>query len=175
MSELLKAAARSWWQDEPWRLAREQEAMRVAAPDLAWLPGEPSGGWQGKVPVWPFARPEPTGLAGLLGGQALEVRIVCGHAFPMVEPEVRPLSVEVPSGALGWTSWHVAPGGSLCLLQASAQWDPAATASELVPKISGWYIEYQLVVRGLIQAMTEHGLEADGSLDILIDNRGRGR
>jgi hypothetical protein len=172
MSELLKATARSWWQDEPERLAREQEAMRAAAPDLAWLPGEPSGGWQGKVPVWPFARPEPAGLARLLNGQALEVQIVCGHAFPMVEPEVWPLSVEVPSRALGWTNWHVAPGGSLCLLQASAQWDPADTTAELVPKISGWHIEYHLMVRGLIQAMTEQGLEADDSLDNLLNDPG---
>jgi hypothetical protein len=170
MTGSLKAAARSWWQDEPGRLACEQEAMRAAAPDLAWLPGEPSGGWQGKAPVWPFVRPEPAGLARLLDSQALEVRIVCGHAFPMVEPEVRPLSVEVPPRALGWTSWHVAPGGTLCLLQASAQWDPASAASELIPKISGWHIEYHLIVRGLVQSMTEHGLEADDSLDDLLDD-----
>ena len=53
--------ARSWWQDEPQRLAREQAAMAATAPDLAWLPGEPSGGWQGTVPLWPFNRPEPQG------------------------------------------------------------------------------------------------------------------
>ncbi len=174
MNESLKAAARSWWQDEPGRLAREQAAMGTAAPGLVWLAGERSGGWLGKVPVWPFDRPVPRGLTGLLGGQALEVRIVCGHAFPMVEPQVHPLSVEVPFQALGWTSWHVAPGGSLCLLQASAQWDPASTAADLIPKISGWHIEYHLMVRGLIKAMTERGLDADDSLDRLLDGLEQG-
>jgi hypothetical protein len=161
-------ATRSWWQDEPRRLAREQAAMIAAAPDLAWLPEEPSGGWQGTVPMWPFNRPQPRGLNGLLGSKQLEVRIVCGHAFPMVEPLVRPLSVEVPWQALGWTSWHVAPDGSLCLFQASAQWDPSSPVADLIPKISGWYIEYHLMLAARIEAMTESGLAADDSLDVLI-------
>lgn len=164
---------RSWWQDEPGRLAAELAAMKAAAPDLVWQEAEPSGGWQGPAPLWPFSRPEPPGLLPLVGGRALEVRITCGHAFPMVEPEVRPVSVDVPVEALGWTSWHVAPGGTLCLLQKSAQWDPASRAAELIPKVSGWYIEFRLKQAKHIEAMTISGIAEDTSLDNLISDLGQ--
>jgi hypothetical protein len=165
--------ARSWWQDEPTRLAAEKAAMTAAAPDLTWLSGEPSGGWQGTVPFWPFSRPQPYGLPALLGGQPLEVQIICGHAFPMVEPRVRPLSVEVPVQALGWATWHVSPDGTLCLLQESAQWDPSGTTADLVPKISGWHIEFWLMKGGHIEAMTEYGIAQDDSFDELLTDLGR--
>ena len=164
---------RSWWQDEPTRLAAEQASMTAAAPGLVWLPDEPSGGWQGNVPLWPFSRPEPPGLLPLLGGLPLEVRIVCGHAFPMVEPSVRPVSVEVPFHALGWTNWHVTPDGALCLLQESAQWNPAAAAADLIPKISGWNIEFWLMANGYIDAMTVRGIAADDAHDALLAELGR--
>lgn len=164
--------ARSWWQDEPVRLAAEQVAMRAAAPELTWLPGEPSGGWQGKVPLWPFTRPRPPGLLARVG-QPLEVRIICGHAFPMVEPGIRPLSVEVPFEVLGWTNWHVAPDGTLCLLQESAQWDPSSPAADLIPKISGWHIEFWLMKGSHVEAMTECGIAEDDSLDGLLAELGR--
>jgi hypothetical protein len=168
----LTDAARSWWQDEPGRLSAEQAAMAAAAPDLVWLDSEPSGGWQGTVPLWPFSRPLPTRLPELVGGP-LEVRIICGHAFPMVEPTMRPLSVEIPFQALGWTSWHVTPSGELCLLQDSAQWDPSSPAAALVPKISGWHIEFWLMRSGHVEAMTECGIAEDNSLDELLDELGR--
>jgi hypothetical protein len=165
--------ARSWWQDEPDRLTAEQAAMGVAAPGLTWLPSEPSGGWQGLVPLWPFSRPEPPGLLALLGGQPLKARIICGHAFPMVEPSVRPLSVEVPFEVRGWTNWHVTPEGTLCLLQESAQWDPSGTAAELIPKISGWHLEFWLIKGSHIEAMTECGMAEDDSLDGLLTELGK--
>jgi hypothetical protein len=167
------APARSWWQDEPGRLAAERAAMAVAAPDLVWLASEPSGGWQGTVPLWPFGRPEPPGLRVLLDGRPLEVRIVCGHAFPMVVPSIRPLSVEVPFQALGWTSWHVAPDGTLCLLQESTQWDPSGAVADLVPKISGWHVEFWLMKGGHTEAMTERGIADDDSLDGFLAELGR--
>jgi len=166
-------APRSWWQDEPGRLAAELVAMRAAAPGLAWQDAEPSGGWRGTLPLWPFGRPEPPGLLSLVGGRPLEVQITCGHAFPMVEPAVRPVSVEVPFEALGWTSWHVAPGGTLCLLQESAQWDPASAAADLIPKVSGWYIEFCLKKAGHIDAMTISGIAEDSSLDGLLAELGQ--
>ena len=160
--------ARSWWLDEPARLAAEQAAMKAAAPGLVWLTDEPSGGWQGVVPMWPFNRPQPLGLPEFLGGKALEVRITCGHAFPMVEPSVLPLSVEVPFQARGWTNWHIAPDGTLCLLQESAQWDPSGAAADLIPKISGWYIEFWLMNNGLIESMTVRGIAEDSGYDVLL-------
>jgi hypothetical protein len=165
--------ARSWWQDEPTRLAAEQAAVTAVAPDLIWLSSEPSGGWHGTVPLWPFSRPQPPGLPALLGGRPLEVQIICGHAFPMVEPSVRALSVEVPVQALGWANWHVGPDGTLCLLQESAQWDPSGTAADLVPKISGWHIEFWLMTGGHIEAMTEYGIAQDDSFDELLTDLGR--
>lgn len=149
--------------------------MKAAAPELVWLVSSASGGWRGTVPLWPFSRPRPTGLLEFLGGQPLEVRVICGHAFPMVEPSVRPLSLEPPFRALGWTSWHVAPGGTLCLLQESALWDPSSAAADLVPKISGWYVEFRLMTAGHIGAMTEYGIAEDDSLDGLLADLGRPR
>jgi hypothetical protein len=163
---------RSWWQDEPGRLAAELAAMTAVAPDLAWQDAEPSGGWKGTVPLWPFTRGEPPGLLAVVGGP-LEVQILCGHAFPMVEPAVRPVSVEVPFEALGWTTWHVAPDGTLCLLQESAQWDPVCPAAELIPKVSGWYIEFCLKTGKHIEAMTISGITEDDSLDGLLAELGR--
>ena len=36
MSEDLRAAAMSWWQEDPRRLESEQAAMHAVAPDLFW-------------------------------------------------------------------------------------------------------------------------------------------
>ena len=148
--------------------------MRQAAPELRWLDSgeEPSGGWTGPVPLWPFDRPAPPGVSGLAAGQQLQVRIRCGHAFPMVEPAVYPLSIELPDVAFGWTTWHVLPDGALCLLQEAALWDPRAAAAELIPKISGWYLEYQLLSRGLVEAMTVSGIVTDASRDHLVAEAG---
>lgn len=167
-------AARSWWEDEPLRRDYEIAAMLESAPDLRWLTAdeEPSGGWEGPVPLWPFDRPAPSRLPALVGAEPLLVRIRCGHAFPMVEPAVHPLNVQVPNVAFGWSNWHVLPNGDLCLLQDSVAWDPRATAADLIPKISGWYLEYQLLRRGLVDAMTEVGLASDGSRDQLLADAG---
>lgn len=165
---------RSWWADEPGRKEFEVSAMRVAAPDLVWLAedDEPSGGWQGPVPVWPFERSEPAELSRL-APTPLEVRIVCGHAYPMVEPRIYPLNVQLPTIALGWTTWHVAPDGSLCMLQESAAWDPRCPAADLVPKVSGWYLEYHLLRLGRIDAMTESGIVTNHDLDETLTEAAR--
>lgn len=143
--------------------------MRLIAPALTWLAAdiEPSGGWEGQVPLWPFDRPEPPGLPLLTGGP-LTVRVTCGHAFPMVEPEFYPLNVDLPAAAFGWATWHVAPDGALCLLQESVAWDPRATAADLIPKVSGWFLEYHLLTRGLIEQMTVSGIAIDDSFDRLL-------
>lgn len=153
----------SWWQDEPARLRLEREQMLQAAPDLRWLEDEPSGGWEGPVPLWPFERPAPFSLSASV--PPLQVRIVCGHAFPMCEPRVVPLNTDLPTAVLGWTAWHVAPDMSLCLLQEASSWDPRDTCAQLIPKISGWYLEFLLMSAGRIEAMTVHGITANTSLD----------
>jgi hypothetical protein len=167
-------SARSWWQDEPHRRDREVAAMAEVAIDLRWLNGdeEPSGGWEGPIPLWPFERPQPAGLDRLVDNERLIVRIVCGHAFPMVEPAIYPRNAELPNIAFGWTAWHVAPDGALCMLQESAVWDPRVPAAELIPKASGWYLEYHLLRRGLIDAMTESGIVNDDELDSLLAEAG---
>jgi hypothetical protein len=170
------SASRSWWSDEPARRDLEIAAMLDIAPDLRWLDerDEPSGGWEGPIPLWPFERPEPAGLSRLVGGDRLVVRIVCGHAFPMVEPTVYPLNVPLPNIALGWTTWHVAPNGALCMLQEAAAWDPRCCAAELIPKASGWYLEYQLLVRGQVEAMTESGIATNDCCDELLTRAAAG-
>jgi hypothetical protein len=168
MTEELRAAALAWWQDDPARLESEWAAMFAVAPGLVWR-FEGSGRWIGHVPLWPFSRRQPLGVASLVARRAFAVKIVCSPAYPMVEPRVWPTEIEPPVTALGWTEWHLLPSGALCLLQDNTSWDPSALAADLVPKISGWYIEYHLKSAGYIKRMTEHGIAIDDSLDFLLD------
>ena len=96
------------------------------------------------------------------------MEIICGHAYPMVEPLVWPEEVDLPADALGWTKWHLLPSGALCLLRDRTSWDPSADAADLIEKISGWYIEYHLLRKGYITEMTEYGISDDDSLDPLL-------
>ena len=164
MSEALRAAATPWWQEDQRRLERERAAMYAVAPELFWR-YKGSGGWIGHVPLWPFGRRQPPGVAALVGHQPFQVTITCGHAYPMVEPRVWPENASLPAIALGWTAWHLLPSGALCLLQDRTSWDPSAHAADLIEKISGWYIEYHLMHRGCITRMTEYGIAEDDSLD----------
>jgi hypothetical protein len=170
MTEDLAATAMPWWLDDPARVESERAAMFAVAPGLIWR-FEGSGGWIGHVPLWPISRRQPRGVAALVGHQAFEVEISCGPAYPMVEPLVRP-EMDLPVTALGWTEWHLLPNGSLCLLQDNASWDPSALVAELVPKISGWYIEYHLKSAGYIRRMTKYGIAVDDSLDALLNELG---
>jgi hypothetical protein len=170
MTEELAAAAIPWWRDDPARLDSELGAMFAVAPGLVWR-FEGSGGWVGHVPLWPISRRQPRGVAALVGHQALKVKIVCGPAYPMVEPLVWP-EMDLPVAALGWTEWHLLLNGALCLLQDDTSWDPSTLAADLVQKISGWYIEYHLKRAGHINRMTEYGIAIDDSLDALLNEIG---
>jgi hypothetical protein len=167
VSKELQAAAIPWWEQDQDRLAAEQAAMHAVAPDLLWR-FENSGGWSGHVPLWPFRRRRPTGLAAFVGWKPFEVRITCGHAYPMIEPRVWPEQLWLPKIALGWTNWHLLPSGALCLLQDGSSWDPSAHTADLIQKISGWYLEYHLMLRRRIKRMTECGIAEDDSLDKLL-------
>jgi len=169
MSEDLAPAAITWWQEDEIRLRSEVADMYARAPGLVWRQ-EGSGGWAGHVPLWPFARRQPSGVATLVRGQPFEVTIQCRAAHPMVVPFVWPINVQPSIDELGWTEWHLLPNGSLCLLQVNADWDPSAHAAELIEKISGWYIEYNLMLAGYIDHMTEYGIAQDDCLDDILEN-----
>jgi hypothetical protein len=144
------------------------------APHLLWdgtlrsVRGRKCGGWRGQVPLWPFGRPRPARLAEVVPPNQRVVEIRCAEAHPMLAPTVWPKGVSLPKAALGWHDWHLTLAGGLCLLQNATAWDPQEFVAELVPKISGWLIEYALVQRGLIPAMTEQGIQANDSLDPLL-------
>jgi hypothetical protein len=164
MREDLRATALSWWQEDRSRLDSELAAMHAVAPDLFWRYTD-SGEWIGHAPLWPFRRRRPPELAAFVGHRPFAVTITCGHAYPMVEPQVWPEQVSLPAIALGWTAWHLLPSGALCLLQDTTSWDPASHAADLIEKISGWYIEYHLMRRDYITRMTESGIAEDDTLD----------
>jgi hypothetical protein len=156
-----------WWKDEPLRLKAELAAMELVAPDLVWSEAD-TGGWVGPLPMWPFDRPRPAGLAALLGHQPCEVLIASNHAYPMVQPTIHPLRPRAPWQMWGLGEYHLLPNGSLCLLQSHAAWNPSARIADMIPKASGWYIEYRLILAGRLRAMPEPGFAAGGHLDHLV-------
>ncbi len=154
----------SWLEAEPTAAALERQRMSEVAPGLAWLE-RPSGGWVGSMPLWPFERDCPDGLNDFVMGRALQVRIEYPQSYPMAEPLFVPLKPQPPLAVRSWSQWHVLPNGGLCLLQDAAVWDGSDTAADLVPKASGWFLEYLLMKRGVISEMTVNGIASDDCLD----------
>jgi len=163
----LTAAALSWWQVEPDLLRREQQAMAALAPELAWVPAGP-GQWVGLAPIWPFERPAPPGLIGLLAGRRLQLEVRYSHAFPVVAPKVWSIDPQPALEQRTQHAWHVNGDGSLCLLRDAAAWTGREPAAELVIKAAGWFIEYLLLSDGRIEEMTSAGIATDSCLDGLI-------
>lgn len=161
------AGRRTWWECEPARLARDQEEVWADFPDLRWVP-DGAGRWEGTLPRWPFARPEPDGLGELVGELGMPVVLCYGHAYPMVPPSIFPIDPQ-PDVA-EWTvhRWHVMGDGSLCLLQDDVLWDPRQSVVDLLLKATGWRIEYALVKAGVVDAMSTNGIVTDSSRDDLI-------
>lgn len=158
----------AWYEAEPAAYEREKRAMPLVAPDLGWVDDLPAGGWRGPVPVWPFERAVPPGLDAFLGSGRLIVEVAYSQAHPMVAPRVRPLEPEPSWYARTQQAWHVNGDGTLCLMQATDDWHPTDTAADLVVKAAGWYLEFLLMERSVIEAMTERGLVHDDSLDRLL-------
>ncbi len=154
----------SWLEAEPSAAARERERMAEVAPGLTWREG-PSGGWEGTAPVWPFERERPAELDDFTEGRALHLRIEYPQSYPMVEPLFVPIEPEPPLVFRSWSQWHVLPNGGLCLLQEAASWNGSYSAADLVPKASGWFLEYLLVLKGLTAGMTVSGIVSDDHLD----------
>ena len=86
----------------------------------------------------------------------------------MVPPRVYVLDPEPTIEQRTQHIWHVAPGGSLCLLQTEGDWTPQTTPVDLLLKAAGWRIEYALMTAGAIDAMTANGIVNDESRDALI-------
>jgi hypothetical protein len=158
----------TWWQDDPQRLRAECAELTAAAPGLQWDADGP-GRWHGEVPLWPFDRPQPAGLPSLVGGRPLGVEMVCTPPHPMLAPFVFPVSVELPIHALGDADWHLLPNGALCLFRGTAWWDPERLVASLVPKISGWYVEFHLMMAKRLRRMPDRGVDRDDQLDAIIN------
>lgn len=157
-----------WFDAEPSALERERRAMPLVAPDLDWVGDLPAGGWRGVVPAWPFDRPVPPELDAFLGPGRLVVQVEYSQAHPMVPPAVHPLDPEPSWLVRTQHAWHVNGDGSLCLMQAADDWRPTDTAADLIVKAAAWYLEFELMRRGVIRAMTERGIVNDDSLDRLL-------
>jgi hypothetical protein len=167
----------SWIDAEPIRLEHEQAQMQKWAPDMrwrtdiAWANGRIGAGWEGLAPAWGADRPEPAGVANLLHGRRLRLRVICPEAFPMVAPDLYPLDPDVSIERRTQHKWHVNGDGSLCLMQAAGDWQPENTAADLVRKAAGWYIEYLLVDGGDLDRMTRRGIYLSDEIDALLAAR----
>jgi hypothetical protein len=157
-----------WYDAEPAALEREKRAMPLVAPEMQWIPDLPAGGWRGPVPLWPFERAAPADLEAFVGSGRLIVEVSYTQAYPMVPPRVRPLEPEPRCDTRTQQIWHVNGDGTLCLMQATDDWRPTDTAADLVVKAASWYLEFLLMERGLIGAMSVRGLASDNSLDRLL-------
>lgn len=165
-----------WTDCEAGRLARDQDEVRAFAPLLEYnSPTDndlPHGGWFGELPRWPFDRPQPEGLNELLGDDEFRVLVAYSAAHPMVPPTIYSLDPEPTVWEQTQSAWHVAPGGSLCLLQSDGGWQPEASVTELLAKASGWRIEYALMKAEVIDQMSVNGIVSDPTYDYLIKRAG---
>ncbi|WP_431233188.1 hypothetical protein ACQ856_28525 [Mycolicibacterium psychrotolerans] len=160
---------------EPERLQRDRDEIAAFAPNLQYVGPEshcgaacPHGGWVGELPRWPFDREEPSALVDLIGENGVTIAMLYTAAYPMVPPILYPVDPEPTLLEQTQAAWHVAPGGSLCLLQSDGAWLPEASVTELLAKAAGWRIEYALMKAGVIERMSTHGIVSDASSDHLI-------
>ncbi|MGW6489331.1 hypothetical protein [Streptomyces sp. NPDC055056] len=153
----------SWWACEPRRLHRDQEEITTRFPGLAWN-AEGAGSWEGRLPRWPFDRPEPERLADWTGSDGLLLRIEYSQAYPMVVPRLVPLD---PLPELDeWTQhrWHVNGDASLCLLRDDI-WTGRESVVDLLLKAAAWRVEYALMKAGAIEQMSANGIVDDHCFD----------
>jgi hypothetical protein len=154
-----------WDAAEPDRLAADLVDTAAVAPDLAYDAGVRA--WRGRLPRWPFSRPEPAGLAALLP-RGMQAEIRTSPAHPLEEPAVYPLDVDVEVWHRLDQRWHVAGDGRLCLAQGPLAWEPEDSLSEVVLKAAGWRCELVLLEAGVVTAMSVNGIVTDPSRDCLF-------
>ncbi|EGD44061.1 hypothetical protein NBCG_01649 [Nocardioidaceae bacterium Broad-1] len=163
-----------WVDAEPEVLTRDISDIATFAPDLVYEPPQMIGGqvvhhgrWVGRLPVWPFDRTEPEGLGRLLP-EGVSVVMAYAAAHPVLPPRVSAIDPNPDLGERTQHRWHVAPGGSLCLIQTEGDWSPETSPVELLLKAAGWRIEYALMKAGVVDSMTTNGIVSDPCLDHLI-------
>lgn len=159
--------SQTWWEAEPDLLEQELTAINSMFPSLEWVDDGP-GHLIGPIPAWPFLREAPENLDTLLGSAPFEIRVQYSHAFPAAPPAVFPLAPKPPIQLRSFTNFHVLGDGSLCLLRDAAQWANSSLTSDLILKAAAWRLEYALLERGAIQAMTQNGIVVNGELDQLL-------
>jgi hypothetical protein len=164
-----------FWPDaEPQILARDLADIAAFAPDLTYEPPKTvgrrvihHGRWIGRLPLWPFDRAMPVGLGDLVPG-GVSVMMSYSAAHPVLPPRVTVLDPEPELEERTQHRWHVAPGGSLCLLQTEGDWTPETSPVELLLKAAGWRIEYALMKARVVDSMTTNGIVSDPARDHLI-------
>lgn len=165
----------NFWPDaEPAILERDLAEISRFAPDLVYEPPEMvrgqvvhHGQWSGRLPLWPFDRPEPDGFRQLVPKGA-SVVMSYSAAHPMLPPRITVRDPEPELEERTQHKWHVAPGGSLCLLQTDGDWTPETSPVELLMKAAGWRIEYALMKAGLVESMSTNGIVSDPTRDRFI-------
>jgi hypothetical protein len=158
-----------WTEVEPSALARECSAVPAIAPDLEWFEHDGAFGWRGVAPVWPFDRPAPEHLMDYVGDRRFRILVVYSAAHPAAPPKIYPVDPEPEPLTRTQHRWHVNGDGSLCLLQSADDWQPTASAAELIVKAAGWFLEYLLMVDMRIEEMTTSGISTDLVHDDLLD------
>jgi len=163
-----------WYADDPARLLAEQEAVHSLAPDLEWTTTFPegssaaflgSGGWQGRLPLWPFDRPAPEGLRNWLH-QGMAVVIACSPAHPVAIPRIWPIDPEPDPEYRSRHDWHLNGDGTLCLFLLTTAWTGRALVSELIFKAAGWFLEYRLMMEDPeVDVMTSAGIASSDEFD----------
>ena len=153
----------TWWACEPRRLHRDHEEITALFPGLVWNEAG-AGSWEGRLPRWPFERPEPEHLTAWIGEEGLLLRLEYGQAYPMVAPRLVP--VDPLPEPFEWTQhrWHVNGDASLCLLRDDV-WTGRESVVDLLLKAAGWRIEYALMKHQTIEHMTGSGIVTDDRLD----------
>lgn len=163
-----------WPDAEPDILQRDLVDIAALAPDLVYEAPEMVGGrvvhhgrWTGQLPVWPFARPRPEGLEELVPEGATIV-MSYSAAHPVLPPRITVVNPQPELEERTQHRWHVAPGGSLCLLQTEGDWTPETSPVELLQKAAGWRVEYALMKAGVVESMLTSGIVSDPARDQLI-------
>lgn len=156
-----------WWKSEPHRWERDRNEITDRFPELSWEP-DGAGAWEGRLPLWPFERAQPAGLAEWTDSRGLHLRLGYSQAYPMIAPQIYPLEPEPLR--VEWTQhrWHVNGDGSLCLLRTPSAWTGREPVTDLLLKAAGWRIEYALLKHGAIEEMTENGIVDDDRHDHLL-------